>query len=78
MISYDSVKADKLRDFVAYLESPEAESSGFLMGDKSGEGRKELARRIRMQISWLEEKIFQDELKRSDLRQSANGKLGFL
>lgn len=64
MLSYDSLKVEKLRDFVAYLESPEGESSGFLMGDTSGEGRKELARRIRMQISWLEEKILQDDMKK--------------
>jgi len=64
MNSHDIIKAEKLRDFVAYLESPEAESSGFLMGDTSGEGRKELAKRIRMQITWLEDKIYQDELLR--------------
>lgn len=55
-MSFDSVKVEKLREFVAALESGEIEGIDTPAGKK-------LARRVRLQIDWLDGKISYEEAR---------------
>lgn len=55
-MSYDELKVEKLRDFVSCLEAGEVTLT--IEGD-----RRELARRVKAQIQWLEDKIERDRLQ---------------
>lgn len=54
MVSYDAIKVEKLREFVVALENGEIPGIDTPAGEK-------LARRVRLQIDWLDGKISFEE-----------------
>lgn len=57
---YDEIKIEKLQEFVALLESDELDK---IEGPPITEpNRQKLADRVKLQIAWLEDKVYRDKL----------------